>query len=98
MDAENKESFIKISYCGLCRSIYVECPHCGNNCCNGAYGKAKPDGWPAMGDDEACPICPKAYELQKRLDESGIDKLIEEIITNKIVEKLDDFITEKEKD
>jgi hypothetical protein len=33
----------------------VICPKCGNNCCNGGYGKV---------DGKTCDVCPLAYQYQ----------------------------------
>ncbi len=45
-------------YCTLCRAWFIECPECGNNCCNAMYG-------PLIGPDEGtCTTCLKAYEYQ----------------------------------
>ena len=76
-------SSLSIRWCSLCQAITVICPKCGNNSCNGAYGKAIPDNFPAGPDDEKCPICPKCYELQEKLYTSRLDQLIEEIIPDK---------------
>lgn len=42
-------------WCGACKSVYLECPACGNNSCNAGYGYI--DGVP-------CEICylADAYE------------------------------------
>lgn len=44
-------------WCELCRTGYIECPKCGNNCCNGGYGEV---------DGETCDKCESAYEYQER--------------------------------
>ena len=49
------EDHFKIKYCELCESIYVECPKCGNNCCNGGSGEV---------DGEQCDFCKWSYEFQ----------------------------------
>jgi len=43
------------SDCPMCGRMVV-CGKCGNNCCNGGYGKL-PDG-------RECDACPSAYEMQ----------------------------------
>ena len=41
-------------WCKFCKEYYIECPKCGNNCCNGTFGnKGK------------CNICPLAYQYQE---------------------------------
>jgi len=80
---ENKSGQIKFFWCALCQGVAIICPHCGNNSCNGAYGKLIPDDFPAGEGDEPCPVCPKVYKLHKDLDESGAMKLIEDTIPNK---------------
>lgn len=43
------------SYCSHCKTPMVICGTCGNNTCNGMYGR--------VGDepDVICPDCPSAY-------------------------------------
>ncbi|MFA7218970.1 MAG: hypothetical protein WC119_00395 [Synergistaceae bacterium] len=43
----------EICWCETCKSYYVKCPRCGNNCCNGGYG-----------DNGHCDFCKYAYEFQ----------------------------------
>ena len=50
---------IKIQWCNLCHGIYVECPKCGNNSCNGGYGTL-PNG-------EKC-NCEDSYKLMYSID------------------------------
>jgi hypothetical protein len=64
---------IRIQFCGLCDGFYIECPRCGNNCCNAGAGKEE-DG------ETQCTMCLKAYELQDIL--SKHDDLIEELLKN----------------
>ena len=65
-------NFIKIKWCDLCNGIYVECPKCGNNSCNGGYGKL-PTG-------EKC-NCSKSYELMYAIEENEkIRNLVYELI------------------
>jgi hypothetical protein len=45
------------AYCDHCEREVVICGKCGNNSCNGGYGKL-PDGTP-------CDQCPSAYEEDK---------------------------------
>ena len=42
-------------YCAHCQEYMVVCGECGNNCCNGMYGK-----------EGQCKSCPDAYDLQDR--------------------------------
>jgi rRNA maturation protein Nop10 len=48
----------KITWCPTCRVFFVECPRCGNNTCNGGYG-----------EKGKCPVCPKAYDLNDKINE-----------------------------
>ncbi len=41
-------------YCGMCGPM-VRCGKCGNNACNGGYGKV---------DEKECDACPSAYDKQ----------------------------------
>jgi tRNA U34 5-carboxymethylaminomethyl modifying enzyme MnmG/GidA len=64
---------IIIKWCSVCETWYIECPRCGNNTCNGAYGESG-----------KCPVCPDIYSLQDAMDvntdtRSLITKLIEPI-------------------
>lgn len=43
-------------YCELCKSSFVYCPKCGNNCCNAGYGKF---------NGQECDVCPLAYQYQE---------------------------------
>lgn len=43
--------------CPMCGPMVV-CGKCGNNCCNGGYGKLR--------DGSECDACPSAYEKQER--------------------------------
>ena len=58
MISDNKDplSLHYWSYCETCDDNIVKCGYCGNNCCNGGYGK--------LDDGSACPHCPSAYEKQ----------------------------------
>lgn len=42
-------------WCDTCDVAAVICPKCGNNCCNGGYGKQ------GSGD---CDVCELAYQFQ----------------------------------
>ena len=44
-------------WCTLCHAYYIECPKCGNNCCNGTYGEY---------DGQQCDICELAYQYQDK--------------------------------
>jgi len=50
-------------YCDVCERKVVICGKCGNNCCNGGYGKV-------MGTEPGvmieCDACPSAYEIQDK--------------------------------
>lgn len=63
---------IRILYCDLCGGFYIECPRCGNNCCNAGAGREE--------DGKQCIMCMKAYELQDVLRHHWY--LIEELLTN----------------
>ena len=60
---------IVIRWCDLCESWYVACPRCGNNTCNGG-----------IGEDGKCPLCPKVYELDDKLNKGGLSPLIDELL------------------
>lgn len=44
-----------LSRCELCDTDMIICATCGNNCCNGGYGKI---------NGEPCKDCPDAYDVQ----------------------------------
>ena len=50
------------SYCETCETIMITCGTCGNNTCNGTYGKLE--------DDTECPDCESAYELMYDNDDN----------------------------
>lgn len=57
-------------YCSTCRGYMIRCPKCGNNCCNGGYGRmidGKPIKWnePNQENAEHCDVCPLAYQYQE---------------------------------
>jgi hypothetical protein len=66
----SEEMQFKIEWCDLCQSTMIICPKCGNNCCNGLYGKIDKHGKPTIIwdlDSEGsidCDICPLAYQYQ----------------------------------
>ena len=43
-------------WCELCKSSFIRCPKCGNNCCNGGRG--------TLDNGEKCNICDLSYEYQ----------------------------------
>ena len=43
-------------WCETCGTAAIECPVCGNNCCNGSYGYI---------DGERCTYCNLAYQNQE---------------------------------
>jgi len=45
-----------INWCDVCQTVYIECPRCHNNTCNGGHG-----------EDGNCPICTIAYEIDTKL-------------------------------
>ena len=47
----------KVEWCGQCGGLFVECPRCGNNSCNGGYG-----------EDGKCPVCPVTYEMMHAIE------------------------------
>lgn len=53
----------KWKWCPLCETAYVECPKCGNNCCNGGYGQI---------DGEPCDVCELAYQYQDLAWQCGV--------------------------
>lgn len=54
------------SYCETCGDECVICGVCGNNCCNGGYGK--------LASGLECTACPSAYEKQ---DAEYLDRIKE---------------------
>jgi len=42
-------------WCNLCDAPFIRCPKCGNNSCNGTFGKV---------NDEACDVCNLCYMYQ----------------------------------
>jgi len=51
-----KELSFEWYWCETCNTAAIQCPVCGNNCCNAMYGTL-PDG-------QQCPYCVLAYEYQ----------------------------------
>lgn len=60
-EEDSKSNPIKIQWCNVCHGLYVECPKCGNNSCNAAYGTL-PNG-------EKC-NCEDSYKLMYAIDEN----------------------------
>ena len=56
-------------YCELCDNMFVRCPKCGNNCCNGGFGKVTKNKelptnkWDSTTTD--CNVCNLAYMYQE---------------------------------
>jgi len=46
----------KWKYCFLCKTWMIICPKCGNNACNGSYGKIY---------GKSCDVCPSCYDYQE---------------------------------
>lgn len=74
-DLQMEGKRISIEYCSTCGFTFVRCPRCGNNSCNAGYG-----------EDGKCPICPKAYDLQKFLDSQ--EDLMQELLLGGKAEKM----------
>jgi hypothetical protein len=61
-------------YCELCDGMFVRCPKCGNNCCNGVFGRVTKDKelptkkWDNTTKD--CDVCNLAYMYQQLASES----------------------------
>lgn len=55
-------------YCGLCKTMFVRCPKCGNNCCNAGFGEVTLDGKPVtsrkLQKHKQCDVCNLAYQYQ----------------------------------
>lgn len=54
-------------YCSTCRTMFVRCPKCGNNCCNAGFGEVTKKGLPKenLGDKGVtCDVCNLAYQFQ----------------------------------
>jgi len=54
----------KWGYCGCCEVCFIYCPKCGNNCCNGGYGKV---------DGVDCDVCSLAYQYQDLCYDNGLN-------------------------
>jgi len=50
------KTYHKASYCDICRHEMIVCKTCKNPCCNGTYGRV---------NEEECPDCPDAYDVQR---------------------------------
>ena len=61
-------------YCEACDAMFVRCPKCGNNCCNGSFGKITKDkGLPTRKWDNTvkdCDVCNLAYMYQQLAEEA----------------------------
>jgi len=49
-------------WCKMCCCASYICPECGNNCCNGGYGKV---------DGEICKVCLESYKYQQEAEDKG---------------------------
>lgn len=74
------------SLCLMCGPMVV-CGACGNNCCNGGYGKST--------DGTDCTYCPSAYEMQKY--DNGIKYYISKSKLRKHVNNFFEKATENDK-
>ena len=54
-----KYYFFKWNWCTACHYWYIECPVCGNNCCNGTFGPLNGNEY-----DHTCIDCERAYQYQ----------------------------------
>lgn len=50
----------EVRWCEHCASLYVVCPLCGNNSCNGGHGL-----------NGKCPVCPIAYDVMYSIYRQG---------------------------
>ena len=50
------------AWCDMCKTWFIRCPKCGNNCCNAGYGEI---------DGEECDICSLAYSYQNLAWKTG---------------------------
>ena len=61
-------------YCENCDVMFVRCPKCGNNCCNGGFGRVdKNTNLPTVKWDKSvktCDVCNLAYMYQRMADET----------------------------
>ena len=65
-----KREDISIYWCSACNAPTMNCPKCGNNCCNGTYG-----------DDGKCTVCPDVYNLAELLFKNkDLDNLIMKLL------------------
>ena len=51
-------------WCELCGAVYVRCPKCGNNTCNGGSG---------MVNGTRCDMCGATYQYSKVFNSTGCD-------------------------
>ena len=58
MEEQRDQVIYKWAWCNQCNCAAVICPACGNNCCNGGYGKL---------DGGECPYCTDAYDYQRHM-------------------------------
>lgn len=75
---------LEINWCGLCGGLYVSCPRCGNNTCNGGSGELE--------NGEKCPTCLKAYDLIDKLRKTTLAVDIQQLlnIDEETVDRLHD--------
>lgn len=61
-------------WCGLCEGMFVRCPKCGNNCCNGGFGRVTMTGLPTNKwgkGTKPCDVCNLAYMYQELADKTN---------------------------
>lgn len=77
-------------WCETCRTAYVECPKCGNNCCNAGTGYLLPDGSRPTNEDSKNRTdlikcgCDEAYNHQHKIWKEKADPQFEEFEIEKI--------------
>ena len=74
-------------YCDTCEAVYLECPTCGNNLCNGGAGDLGPNmerlSWEEKKERTdliKCPDCVKYYDVQDEWDKAGKTPKFEEFV------------------
>lgn len=63
-------------YCDHCRTTYLKCPKCGNNSCNGGYGKI----WIDVDISIDCDICESIYRVERFLQKEFRDPIRQDFI------------------
>jgi len=63
LDVKLVGSSFSIEWCESCGGVFVRCPKCGNNTCNGGSGQDE--------DGNKCKICLIAYDLRDAINKAN---------------------------